>query len=52
MEAVVTAGTIRCAKLLLVITNNPSSSFLQEGCSSCRRTKSVKALPEISWDII
>jgi len=52
MEAVVTGGTVRCVKLLAVITNNRSSSFLQAGSYSCRRTKSVKAPPEISWEVI
>jgi len=44
-EAVVTTGAIRRAKLQsIVITNKPTSNFLQARRPSCCPTNSVKAL--------
>jgi len=46
MEAVVTTGATRRAKLQIVTTNKPTPNFLQVGCPPCRPTNSVKALKE------
>ena len=48
-EVVVTTGAISRTKLdsQVVITNKPTSSFLQAGCPSCRPTNSVEALKGI-----
>ena len=43
-EMVVTTGAIRLAKLQIVTTNKPTSSFLQAGCPSCRPTHIIRAL--------